>query len=108
VYWAVNPESSTDVFVLNPDGERHHFLGQGGGSAASGDEQWLAICTWPKGIVVGRLPDFSSITPAVVDGCAPGWGPGNSSLYYEAGAQLVLVQKPQVIELFGTNDLVKG
>jgi hypothetical protein len=84
VYSLVNPETVGDTFMLDLGGEPRHVYGEGAGrSTVTADGQWLALCTWPGGVLVGRLPDFTSVSIATEEGCTPRWGPGESRLYYQ-------------------------
>jgi hypothetical protein len=45
------------------------------------DDQWLALCTWPRGILIGKLPQFTSIATPSTQGCFPKWSNGGSHLF---------------------------
>jgi sugar lactone lactonase YvrE len=84
VYNEVNPETGTEAHVLHADGGRERIYGQGAvvGSVTP-DDLWLALCTWPRGILVGKLPGFTSISNPSTQGCFPKWSSDGSHLFYQ-------------------------
>ncbi len=84
VYSEVNPETVTDLYVLHADGRRDYVYGQGAtGGSVTPDGRWLALCTWPRGILVGKLPGFTSIATPSTEGCYPRWSDNGSKLFYQ-------------------------
>jgi hypothetical protein len=41
------------------------------------------VCTWPRGVLVGRFPDLTSVAVASPRGCAPKWAANDTRLYYQ-------------------------
>ncbi len=84
VYGLVNAETVGDVYLLEPDREAQHIYAHGAAfPSVTTDEQWLALCTWPHGVLVGRFPDFSAVTIASDQGCTPTWSADQTKLYYQ-------------------------
>jgi hypothetical protein len=82
VYSAVNPETVGDLYVLHADGQRDHVYSRGAtAGSVTPDDQWLALCTWPRGILIGKLPKFTSIATPSTQGCFPKWSNGGSHLF---------------------------
>jgi hypothetical protein len=78
------PEVVADLYALDSGGDPPRMLVNGGAMASiSKDEQWLATCTWPRGVLVGRYPDFSSVAVASRRGCVPKWNADDTRLYYQ-------------------------
>ncbi len=89
VYSAVNPETIGDIYILAPEQAPRHIFGRGAaGGSTTRDERWMALCTWPRGVRVGRLPDFTSIASPAPEGCSPIWGADDSLLYYTENVKL--------------------
>jgi len=84
VYSDVNPETVSDLYVLHADGRREHVFSRGPtGGSVTPDGRWLALCTWPRGILVGKLPGFTSIATPSNEGCFPRWSNDGSKLFYQ-------------------------
>jgi Tol biopolymer transport system component len=93
VYAAVNPETKGDAYILKIGGEARHLYSRGASSPnTTPDGRWLALCTWPRGVLVGKLPNFSSISVAAPGGCQPRWSSDGSKLYYAEYDKLWVVQ----------------
>jgi hypothetical protein len=84
IYSEANPETVMDLYVLHTDGRREHVYSQGAsGGSVTQDNRWLALCTWPRGILVGKLPGFTSIVTPSTQGCFPKWSSDDAQLFYQ-------------------------
>jgi hypothetical protein len=84
VYNATGPERVGDVYALTLGGETRHIAGDGAALASvSPDERWIAVCTWPAGVVVGSFPDMDRRTVASTTGCSPKWNKDGTQLYIQ-------------------------
>ena len=113
VYSAVNPETTGDAYILKIGGEARHLYSRGASSPnITPDGRWLALCTWPRGVLVGKMPNVSSISVAAPGGCHPRWSGDGSKLYYseydklwvvpvDSKASSIVFGKREVVSDFG-------
>jgi len=93
VYVAVNPETGGDLLTLVPGEEPHLTYSPGAGPVSiTSDDQWIALCTFPRGLFVGQFPDVAY--PSLVDeeGCNPNWGDNNRQLFFSKRRELWAVE----------------
>ncbi len=113
IYNVVNPETVGDLYALRIGEQPRHLFGDGAClSSATSDEKWLAFCTWPEGVRVGRYPQMAAITTVSPTGCTPIWSHDDSRLYYREFDKLVAVDvtfgqgiafgEPETVANFGT------
>ena len=87
--FTVAPPGHTDVesgiYTLDPGQERqrHFNYRRSAFPSVTKDGRWIAFCTWNRGVVVGRFPNFGSATVVSETGCMPQWGPGDKQLYFQ-------------------------
>lgn len=89
VYHAVNPETGADLLTLVSGEEPHVAYSPNAGPVnVTSDDQWIALCTYPRGLFVGQFPDVTF--PSLVDeeGCNPKWGDNNRQLFFSKRRQL--------------------
>lgn len=84
LYAAVNPTTTGDAYLREADGKSRHIYADGASfPSLSTDERWLALCTWPQGVLIGRFPSFASFAIATESGCVPKWSPDGTQLFYQ-------------------------
>ncbi len=87
-------EDKRGVYTLAPGQGQRHLLNyrRSAFPSVSRDGQWVAFCTWPRGVVVGRYPNFGAATVVSETGCFPQWAPDQKRLYYQEANALWSVE----------------
>jgi hypothetical protein len=110
LYHGVYPNRGGFVYTREADKETHQRLNQGAAFPnLTSDERWVAFCTWPRGIQVGRFPEISSTTTLTDSGCTPHWGDGDTRIYYQNFNKLWAVSVEKNIEqgpVFGNSEFI--